>query len=336
MQINRAELEKALAVVKPGLAAKDIVEQSTSFAFLGKSVVTYNDEISLSCPIKGMEIEGAIEAEQLFQFLRKVKKEEIDIEVDGEEILFKSGRIRAGFTLQTEILLPLKEVSKRKKWLDVPDDFCHYLSLAMGAAGNDMSEPLLTGVNVAKDGGMMGSDNYKVMICDTGQELPIDTFLIPATSAVEVIKIKPTKMAQSGGWVHFQNEEKAILSCRVFAEPYPNADKKLEVIGIDLQFPSTINETLDRASVFAKRGYMLDESVDISIAKNRIKVKAKSDTSWIEEELNLKYSGDPINFTITPYLLRDILHETQSFVLGERALQFKGAGWTYITALRDS
>ena len=48
MKLNKADLQRALEIVKPGLANKEMIEHSTSFAFINGKVITYNDEISLS------------------------------------------------------------------------------------------------------------------------------------------------------------------------------------------------------------------------------------------------------------------------------------------------
>ena len=74
MKISRVELLEALEKVKPGLANKELIEQSTSFAFIGDRVVTYNDEISVSHTVKGLEnMRGAIKAKTLYEFLARVK-----------------------------------------------------------------------------------------------------------------------------------------------------------------------------------------------------------------------------------------------------------------------
>jgi len=39
MKINKKELKEALEIVKPGLANKEMIEQSTSFAFLKGKVI---------------------------------------------------------------------------------------------------------------------------------------------------------------------------------------------------------------------------------------------------------------------------------------------------------
>ena len=75
MKINKAELQTALEKVKPGLASRELIEQSTSFAFMGDRVVTYNDEISISHPVAGVDINGAVKAQALYDFVSEVKKE---------------------------------------------------------------------------------------------------------------------------------------------------------------------------------------------------------------------------------------------------------------------
>lgn len=336
MQINKKDLEAALAIVKPALASKEVIEQSTSFAFLGDYVVTYNDEISIVHPIKGLDLEGAIKADELFLFLKKLTKDEIDVDIKGNEIQFKAGRTKAWFALQAEISLPLDDIQKKKKWKALPADFAHYLSLATGACSTDMSTPLLTAVNVEADGTILGSDNYKVMVCEIGAEMPVDTFLLPAASALEVIKLKPTKVYLSDSWVHFKNEEGTEISCRIFNDKHPAEGNRPTCEGIEISFPRTIEEILDRISVFAKREHALDESITISIGGNKMRFQAKSDTGRIEEKVNLKYDDDELSFAVTPYLLRDIIKEASVFVLGNNMLKFEGAGWVYITALRHS
>lgn len=336
MELQKTELEKALSIVKPGLASKDLIEQATSFAFIDGHVITYNDEISISHPITDLDLEGAIRAEELYLFLRKVKQDTIDIKIVENEIQFKAGRTRAGFALQEEITLPLKTLKKKGKWGKLPEEFCHYLKMAMGAAGRDMSEPIMTCVSIQKDGFLCASDNYKLIQCETGEEMPLDDFLLPAEAAVKILPLKPTHVASGKGWVHFKNKDHTVISCRIYPEDtYPDTSKWLAVDGIEVTFPKTITDIIDRCAVFAKRVHLLDEEIKIHLEDDKIRIEAKSDTGWIKESAKIKYSDDPVTFSITHYLLADILKETQTFLLSDKALKFQGAGWVYVSALRN-
>jgi len=107
LKINKSNLQKALEIVKPGLASKELIEQATSFAFINGCVITYNDEISISHPVDGLELEGAIQAEKLYSILTKLKTDEIEVTINDKEIILQSGKSKIGLTLQSEIKLPL-------------------------------------------------------------------------------------------------------------------------------------------------------------------------------------------------------------------------------------
>jgi len=97
-----------------------------------------------------------------------------------------------------------------------------------------------------------------------------------------------------------------------------------------------MDEMMDRAEVFAKRDYMLDESIEITLENKRIRVTAKSDTGWFEEEMPIRYEDSPVSFSIAPYLLKGILAETLIGVLSENRLRFEGEGWIYVTVLKET
>ena len=337
MKLNKTDLQRALETVKPGLANKEMIEHSTSFAFIGGRVVTYNDEISLSHPVEGLEIEGAIHAEELYKLLSKLKKDEIEIVVEGNQILLKaSSRSNAGMVLQQDIKLPLEEIGDIGKWKSLPEDFTRLISFAMSSCSRDMSKPVLTCVHVSKEGLIEGSDGFRITRCTMEEGMPVKDFLLPSSSAAELDKLKPTKIAEGKGWIHFQTAEGTQMSCRIFEDEFPDVSKYLEVEGIEVTFPRTIVDALDRASIFSKRDHFLDEHVTVVIADNRVKLKSKSLTGWLEEEINMKFTDSPISFDITPYLLREILEETLTCVICEDRLKFEGAGWVYVTILKSN
>ena len=334
MLINRQEFLTALEVVKPGLARNEQISQATSFAFLKGKVVTYNDELSISSPLTGLEIEGAIKADKLYAFLNKIKKEELDLSVKGNEVILTTGRAKAGLPLQTEVTLPLDEVSDKKKWKPLPENFLKFLSFAMTSCSKLQSTPILTCVHVTKDV-IEASDNYRMIQCNLSEELQVKEFLIPAKSAVEVVKLQPSKISEGKGWIHFETEEGVIISCRVFEEKYPDLNSLLKVEGERITFPKTLEEVLDRAGIFSKQQNMLDESVSLTLGEKRLKIRAESgDGTWFEEEINFNYTGIPIKLQVTPYLLKSIISETLDCTLSKYKLMFEGEGWRYVTALR--
>jgi len=333
MEIKKDKLLKALETVRPGLASKEMIEQSTSFCFLEGKVTTFNDEISISTPLTDFELTGAVNAEELYSFVKKSKTEDIKIELSDNEILLKSGRAKAGLTLQNEIVLPLEEIGKIKKWKKLPDDFSGGLSFAMGAAGHDFSEPVLTCVHVNK-AELISSDRFRIVVFTLENEVPVKPFLIPATTCSKLIKLMPVEIAEGEGWIHFKDALGSIISCRIFEDSFPDVSKHIKVKGNEITFPKSIIGIIDRADIFSKRDTALDESIEVRLHKNKIEIKSESNSGWFKESAKTNYKGEEVSFKVTPYLLRDILNETTTGKLDNNKILFTGEKWKYLTLLR--
>jgi len=336
MKINKNQLQKALTTVQPGLASKDVIEQTTSFAFLDGKVVTYNDQISISHPVEGLDIRGALPSEELYKLLQRINNDEIDIEVDGNQVSLKFGKGHAHLTLQTEIKIPLIEIKSDLKKL--PKSFNHLTKLAMASCSRDMSQPRLTCINIQKDGILQATDSYRIIYCDLEEKMPIETFLFSASSAKEAIKINPTHVAKDKEWIHFKNGEGTTISCRLneFKEEYPDLKKHFDIEGGKfIEFPEATREMLERAQIFAARDNQFDEEITISIQSKKLTISSKSETGKFSEKTLIRYEGDPIEFIIPPYLLVDILKETNKCELGENTIKFEGEGWQYVSVLQS-
>lgn len=324
-------LLKALTIVKPGLGTKELIEQSTAFAFKDDRVVTYNDEISISHPVEDLNITGAIKAEELYQFLSKVTTDEIDIKIneDETELIVKAGKSKASFTLQNEIKLDLSQLEGKKKWKDLPDEFISALTFVSFCCSKDASTPALTCVHITPDR-MEATDRYRVVRYPVESSIDL---LLPA-EAIPVIKsINPSKICVDKQWVHFKNADETILSCRVFSAEFPIVKQFFDIDGVDLKFPAKLTEILERAAVFAKRDYLYDEAVIITLSEKQITVQATCDSAKFEESTVMKYNGKELTFKIIPHLLRDILKEEATITLAAEKIKFQTDKWEYIAVL---
>ena len=102
-----------------------------------------------------------------------------------------------------------------------------------------------------------------------------------------------------------------------------------------MTLPKTIANALDRVKVFSKQEHTLDEEANINIKNGRMTLKARSDTGWIEEKINMKYKGDTIDFSINPTFLEEIIHLTNICKLGKSKIKFIGEDWTHTIALHE-
>ncbi len=334
MKINKTEFLHALEIVKPGLAGKENnIDQSTAFAFTQDRVVTYNDEISVSHPLPGMEFTGVVSSIELYNLLSKLTKEDVDLTVEGSELHIKCGRAKAGLTFQTEVRLPIDDIGRKGKWKPIAEELINAISFAMSSCSKDSTKPILTCVHINKAGFVESTDDFRITRVTLNEPLPVNTFLIPAKSATIIARMGPIKIAEGEGWVHFKTEAGTTISCRTFADDeFPDTTAILKIKGTNIEFPNKIDEVLDRAIIFCK-GEMSDE-LDISIENGLLKIKSRSESGWFEESTKINYTGTEIQFSITPYLLKDIIKQTLNCTVAEDRLQFTGENWVYVTILK--
>ena len=334
MKIEKEKLIKALEIVKPGLASKEMIEQSTSFAFMGGRVVTYNDEISISHPVEDMDITGAVKADELYKLLGKLKTKTIQLVIKNNEIRLKSGKALAGITLQEEIQLPLEELGDFGEWFPVPALLMEALHFCMFSASVDMSRPVLTCVHVSDSGFVESCNNFRLTRYELGEESPVGDFLIPVSSVKSLVKYSITQLASGQGWIHFKSKDDTIFSCRVFEDKYPDVSGLLKVKGTKFTFPENVMSVIDKAAIFSKREQFLDETVQVSIMANELKVRSEDIVGWFEEKIDISYEGDDITFAINPTFLKDVLVKKAPCLLSKDKLKFKGKNWSHVVSLR--
>lgn len=340
MNISKSNLLAALATVKPGLASKELLEQTTSFAFIEGRVVTYNDEISISHPVTGIDFEGAINAKELYGLLSKIDKDEIELSIEGTELLIQAGRVKAGLKLEGEVKIPLKEIPKKMGKISNPKRFVYLLTFAMQTCSRDPAASKLSCICLQKSGLIVGSDGHR-LFQGQGDPLPVETFLLPASSAVEIIKMTPTFISLEKGWVHFKNDGNTVISSRRIEDDYIPESQVKNVLTFNkigqVDFPAKINQILERVRLFAKGDTPLDELVEIVIEKGKMKLRAEAEStgSWVEERASISFEGS-ITFLITPSLFIDILQITQTSIIDKsiQKIKFTGPDWDYVLMLR--
>jgi len=334
--MKKQDLLYALEKVKPGLAQSELIEQTTSFAFINGYVVTYNDQICVSHPLPNVKIEGAVKARELYALLNKFKQDKLSLSIQGSELQLICGKAKAGLTLETEINLPLSEFENVKyKWKRVPNGFLDAIKFTIFSCSDDMSLPVLTCIHVNEGGIVESCDNYRLTRYLIESKIPVHTFLLPADVARELVKYAPSEMAQGKGWVHFKTKEGSLFHARIYQEKYPDISALLEVKGDTITLPKGLPDVLDRAMIFAKRDLVMDETVQIQLQNKRMKIRAESDTGWFEEELRLSYTGDNISLLINPRFLKDIHARSRACVLSEARdrLKFESKDRVHVIAL---
>ncbi len=324
MKINRQSLLQTLKAIKPGLATKEMLEQSTSFVFQNGRAYTYNDEVAISHPVnKGLS--GAVLAKELYGLLDKYKDEELDITLTDTEMQIKGKRSSAGIALQAEISLPLDELGKIGKWKPLPKTFGEAINFCRFSASKDMIDPTLTCLNIS--GKFVESCNrFQITRYDMGTELDSkESLLLPASAASILAGYDPKEYTLTKGWAHFQNADKTVFSCRVGEGEFPDIGKFIKPKGHEFEFPKGLTEVLDKAGVFSVDNELNDPSIRIDLSKGKLAVESSNGVGWFKERVRAVYDGPDVCFEANPEFLMKMLPiiKMASITVGDKSLPNK-------------
>lgn len=340
MNIAREELEKAIGLVVPGIAQKEVFDQANKLAITDGNLIAYNDEVSIFHPLSDSEgISGAIDGRRLYELLNKSDKNATNVRIEqiANELQVKVGqRVTVNLTM-APVVLPFGEVDWSGDYQELPEDFKKALKLIASTCARDMSRPVLTCVYISGEC-ILGSDGYRVaQFIFEGANFP--TILLPVTAAELLTEknydIQSMAVGENGEWVRFATSDGTIICARLSTGTYPDLSDVLSVEGDEITLPKKLIETLERAQIFSKRDHRIDEEVRINLRGMQIVVNANCDGGRFEEFVRADQEATG-EFQIHPDFLSEALSEedTATCILASTKIKFIGPGWEHVVALR--
>lgn len=329
IRVNRQNLLQALESVAPGLASREVIQQSTCVVFHAGKVFTFNDEVACSRETPLKDFEGAVKAKPLLDLLSKLKEDEIEIDSTPEEFLVRGKGKKAGIRKEAEILLPVDAVEIPEVWKEMPTDFSEAVSIVSSCASSEESQFVLTCVHLTATH-LEATDRYQIARypIETGIE---SSMLVRAESIKKIIPLGMTEFSETSSWIHFRNPSGLTLSCRRYLEEYPPLGKFLDVEGTDpVILPGGLAEVIAVAEIFSAES-ATGNVIAVDLRNDRVVFEGEGASGWYKEMKKLSYTGDPIRFMIAPKLLLEITKKSNSCSVGPGRLCISAAKFLYTT-----
>jgi len=331
------EVVRVLESVRPGLASRDIIEQSSCFVFKDGWVISYNAAVSVRAPFDvGGSVWGAIPSQELYGLLSKVKDGEVELEGVGGGISIKGKKFKAEIKGDADIVLPVDKLKcDGVQWSSLPEGFMDGLRFCLFSVGRDMTREDMTCVHLV--GNLMEScDNYRLTRYEVSGNNMKDAILIPYKAVESLCKYQPVEFGMSPDrWFHLRDSDSTIFSCRLHEGKYPDTSSILDMkLGGQIRFPSNMGDMLDRARVLAKVDITGECMVTVEIKGNYLTVSSFGPAGKYEETVKVKSDGDA-KIQINPDFLKQILSHLREADLSEdhSKLKFIGDGYTHVVSL---
>lgn len=331
--VNREELLRTLEMLQPGLATREAIEQSKCFAFVGGDVCTYDDETSVRMPSKLPNMaDCAVPAKALLELLRKLPEVEIDVRLAGGELLIAGKSRKAGIAVEKDVLLPIQNVERPKKWVKLHEEFAEAVGIVQECAGKDETQFSLTCVHVHPKW-VEACDNFRATRykLETGVSEPC---LVRRDSLKHVVGLGAAELAETKSWLHFRNPAGLVLSCRRSLEEYHDLGEFLKSKGSPATLPKGLAEAAEKAEVFSAENAE-DNLVSVELRPGKLRIRGQGVSGWYQESKKIAYDGQPLHFLISPKLLGEITRKHNECSISDRALIVNGGKFKFVTCLID-
>lgn len=328
MKINREELLNILESVSPGIAQRELIEQSSCLVFHNGNVCTFNEEIACfrKSPLK---LEGAIKAAPFLALLNKLTADNIDIEIHETELLIKEKRKKAKLTMEAKVSLPIEDIEPPETWTPLDPEFFEAVKLVHPCASTGgTGEFYMECVHITPEY-LEASDYFQVARYQF--QTGIEETLVRAETIKKLIGYDMTEISETSSWLHFRNPVGMIMSIRKHIDKYPSIGKFIKKGDtVPVEFPKGIEEIAASAEIFSIESAD-DNLLTIDLKNDRIIVEGRGVSGWYKEMQKINYKGEPVKFRISPKLLVEVAKKANECGIGENRLFVNTGKFRYAT-----
>jgi len=336
-KFNRVDTLAVLLKVKPGLAAKDIIEEMTHYLFTGSDVIAYNDRICVQHPLE-TDFICSVDASVLESTLTKMKTKEVEIgivkEKDKEELVIKNSKAKVHCAIMKDHMVFEKVANlstdfEDDPWKSLPNDFVSGARLASYAASKDESAGTATCIRV-EGNTILAGDVYRCSKYDMEEEM--DSFMIKAQALESMASYSFADYCITDSWAHFLTEDDVVFSTRVISGNFLPFDKVMEKFeGEEFPLPDDLSSSIDIASIMADDTHgTVDQTIHIFINDGKLTCEGSKEEGHSRSVCAVDYDGDPIEFLINPNSLLEALKRGSLMYLGEDRAVFSSESFKHL------
>lgn len=348
--MKRSELLKVVETVKISVDKSGGQTGSDFLLFDNDWVRGFNDAISVSMPIPGLNIINAVKATELIEVLKKMSGENIRVAEEDGRVLIKDAKTTLRMTpLESEALSLLQENisslnTHKIEWKPMPKKFMAGLNICLFSAGVTPNLGALSGIFFSEDN-IMATDNHRITLFKTGGKVQ-EPFILPteAANGIKNLGEELSGISITGAWVHFKGVEGLIVSVRRLLADYPF--EKIEKVLEDsfpkgkktkvYELPEGIEKSIDRVEVLAESG---DEwlggltYITLKRSGKHLIIHGSNEAGEIEDKILWEDDfPEDVEIKVSPAFLKKIIEVTRTFLLSQSktTILFEGESFKHL------
>lgn len=339
--MKTSEILTIAKALLPATTNKGLVDGMDLIICSGGSLTAYNDKIAISyiAPEELENEEFSVLAEDFISALKSIKSEEVEIFMEDERVKIKSKDVEAELSNhESNTVLDLLGALDydEAEWKELPDDFLSGLSLCSFSASNNVNDRQLLFCVAITENSIIATDKHRIGVYEN-EDWEMESALIPYYSVQNIKQFNPDAYFIGNGWMHFINENDAILSCRMFynEESIELFEQWKQIIYSeefeeDVTIPQETIEVLDNMLQFSDEVNNIDKNVVLKFKNNKLSCKAEKETGTLTKKLKIKKNSLNCDLNFRAMFLRDILKYVNNMNVSKTAIRLQTENFTHV------
>lgn len=353
--MQRKALLETLQTVAPALASNDIIQSLSHFWFRGTSLMAFNDQISISTPLK-TDFIGAIPGSLLLKLLNATSSEKIEFitseEKDNSEIVLKAGAAKIRLPVMTgddAFIFDIPPKAKDCVTITPSAKLLSAFETCMMSVSSDTSVADQLGITVITDGNkidLYSTNNVSLNYCPirVKDDLPKLRMILPTLFCSQFLALAKNaeKVALTLCPDHVVMEADGTKLFGKFVET-PNPLDFVSIIKqhtIDpkkqlMEIPAKLGPTLDRVIIMTESQSKVDQSpVRITVADGKMSFFAKSEKGEVRDSILVK--GDlqkDLQIRVDPRPFKKGIEKMQEFLATDNCLILRNDVGVYLISI---
>lgn len=330
MKVNRKELLTALDKVSKTAQNRSSL-QGDCVLFKNSSVWGCSGEVFVKVPMIDVG-EGAVHTKTLFNMLKKIKDDEVDIEDKIHTFVIKYAERSQLEVKKEKIQCDPANFPGMGESKELPEEFTENLKSALFCADKSDETNIRTGVHVNNK--VIEATNGRRMYCKyLSQDVP--EMVLPCSSVEKLIKNKPKAVSinDKSNWGVFVDKDGSLIGCRLLAGEYLDTSKVIPENTTQIKLPDGIVEAIERIVSLLKSGCGMYR-LNCYSEEGQMKIKAEGEYGAIHESLSMSENVN-FDFCANPeYFLEAVKREDTIYIADNgNTLLVKGDDFIYLIAL---
>lgn len=322
MKIDRKKLVDALEIAEPALCTNPLIPAFQHFHIKGNRVVTTDGVMIIDSFLEDdTKIECMIPGIPFLHLVKSLKEDTIELAQEGGNLCVRTNEIKGSFAL-VDIDYTVDVSVDKVDWLECSKLFLDGLNYCRHNVSSDATS-VLGGVCI-RGNAIYGTDRYRIMRYRLPEYIykKDDFFVLPVKFVNTILSIRE-RITHIG--LHTETKKfvarldnMSCIATGFSTEDYPDLDEHLGIELDDFQkieFPKETIDVLNRHIDFQKASSEEMKRIDIKIEKKDCTITTtEPDLGVLVESMGIPTEiSAPVEFTVNPLFLKDILKITSGF-----------------------